>query len=350
MAALTAGLLAGVDPGEAAAGNLCRCTGYAGIRRACARLAAELPPRPLTLADAARRGLLRDTVAAAGARLALLRPDGVPDGSAPRILVAGETDATLRHPHAATPPGGLRVHRLPAVRGISAVGGSLRSGAGVTVAELRSDPLVSAAWPALAPLLDRFGSPAVRNLATVGGNLVNASPVGDLGVLLLAMGAELTIDGPAGPRTLPLEQFYRGYKDVDLAVDELLVAVTVPGAAPTRTLHAEKVGRREHDDIASVSTAMVVDGGAPGRFGAVRLSAGGVAPVPLLLRGASEALSGREISVPVVRGALALLAGETTPITDVRGSAAYKARLLRHLVVAHAATLEPRLDVWGCLG
>ena len=347
--ALTGALLSGEDPAIAASGNLCRCTGYAGIRRACDRLASDFSSEPRSLAAAAHLGLVSEAVADAGAALRPLRPDD--DGSPPadRVLLGGETDFSVQHPHASEHRGVLRVHRIPALRGIAGAVDTIHIGAAVTVAELRADPMVAQAWPQLVPALERFGSPAIRHVATVGGNLVNASPVGDLGVILLALDAGLILDGPNGPRTIPLDQFFRGYKDVDLSPGEILTSIVISRNTQRAVLHAEKVSRRRHDDIASVCSAMVVTGGEPGRFGRVRVSAGGVAPVPLLLRGVAGALSGNPISVPVLRDALAVLRSEIAPIDDVRGSASYKARLLGHLIVAHAVSLNPDLDVWGCL-
>lgn len=348
--ALTAAMLNGVPPLAAAAGNLCRCTGYAGIRRACAELTALVPQQPLTLAEASEAGLVRGDTAAAATALRPLPLESA-DARVAHALLAGDTDHAVRQAHEKTAHAPwLRLHRMPSLRALSARAGVITIGAAVTVAELQASAVIARAWPALPAFLDRFGSPAVRQLATVGGNLANASPVADLAVLLLAMDAELAIDGPDGRRDLPLADFFHGYRRTDLAEDELLVSITIPGNADaSRRLHAEKVAKRTYDDIASVASAMVVTGGDAEHFGVVRLSAGGVAPVPLLLPGVAAGLSGRPVTAPVVRNALDGLGQAIAPIDDVRGSAAYKAGLLRHLVAAQVAALYPGFDVWGCL-
>lgn len=340
--ALTAGLLAGVPAREAAAGTLCRCTGYAGVRRACDRLDARFPAVPRTLAEAAALGLVPDAVARAGAALRPLVPDPVrPDAAA----VGGHTDAALAPPSPGPAAPDRRLTRDPALRGVTADADTLTLGAATTVADLRAHPAVARAWPALAAFLDRFASPGVRGLATVGGNLAHASPVADLAVVLLALGAGLTLEGPEGRRDLPLDAFFLAYRRTALRPGEVVAAVRIPanpdGAA---RLHAEKVARRSHDDIASVTSALVVTGGDDRTLGDVALSAGGVAPVPTLLDRTAAALTGCPLEPAAVRDALAGLAGEIAPIDDVRGSAAYKARLLRHVVLAHLAALYPGFD------
>ena len=218
--------------------------------------------------------------------------------------------------------------------------------------------------PPFAEYLPCVASGPVRHRATVGGNLVNASPIGDFTIMLLALDAVLGIrgqpeappaGGPASPsgtargpagaalRELPLREFYRGYKKLDLAEGEVVewVAFAEPGDAG---FHFEKVGRRRHLDIASVNAAVFLrlDGG---RIREARLAAGGVAPVPLLLARASEALRGCQIgpeALPLgLRRALGLAQEAIAPISDVRGSAPYKRRLLKHLLVAAFLRLLP---------
>ena len=345
--ALTAGLLAGVSALDAAAGTLCRCTGYGGVRRACERLDAQFAPAPRTLAEAAALGIVPDAVARAGATLRPLRPDPPRPGA---VAVGGHTDEALAHPAGPAASTPRRLRRSPDLRGVTRDGDALVIGAATTVAEVQASQLVARAWPALPGFLDRFGSPAIRGLATVGGNLAHASPVADLAVVLLALDAQLTLEGPDGRRELPLSEFFLAYRRTALRPDELIVTVRVPanddGAG---RLHAEKVSRRIHDDIASVNSTMVVTGGDERTLGRVVLSAGGVAPVPALLARTAAALSGCPLDPAPVRAALGHLAGEVAPIDDVRGSASYKARLLRHVVLAHLAALHPGFDPWAVL-
>ncbi len=318
--ALTGALLNHVAPIGAASGNLCRCTGYGGLRRAADLVAARFPDGLGT--DA----LPADVVSAATALKPRQRPAG------------GHTDAALR-PRDRTVPVSRAADPGPALRTVTACGDQIMIGARVTVAELISDPLLREAWPSLAQHLGLFGSPAVREAATVGGNLANASPAADLAVVLLALGADLALDGPTGRRSLPLDRFHLAYRRTALRPGEVIVEVSIPRNPDGRArLHAEKVSRRRHDDVASVCSAMVVDDGG------VTLAAGGVAPVPLLLPMTARALGAWPPDADDVRISLAAVPGEIRPIDDLRGSASYKTRLLQHQVLAHVAALNSGFD------
>ena len=324
--ALAWALLSGTDPRRAASGNLCRCTGYGGIRRACDALAGAAGPLPIS-------EILPEPVLRVALALPPVEPE-VLDHSHPR-WAAGATDEIPEHQHAV--PGHRRptlLRRVPELCTVEARVGVLVLGSAVTVAELQASALLAARWPDLVAHLEHFGSPAVRTAATVGGNLVHASPTADLAVPLLAMGATVVLTGPSGERAVPIERFFVSYRHVDLRRREVVTAVLVPDPPPGSALHVERVAKREHDDIASVSLAARVGLDPSGRLTDVRLAAGGVAPIPLLLVRTAEVLRGSRPEPATVRHALAVLADEIAPIDDVRGSAAYKSALLGHLLVA----------------
>jgi xanthine dehydrogenase small subunit len=351
--ALTGYFLGNPDPDpesalDAVAGNLCRCTGYASIRRAIARLLQQ--HRALAAGPPLERcvnwGIVQPWLREAPARLAGLA-GGVAGGrGAPRqagrragapVLVAGGTDLFVQRPE--------ELQDAPLVFLSERELGRtwVRDGRRYLGAMMPMEDLCGV--PPFGEYLFCVASGPVRQRATVGGNLVNASPIGDFTIMLLALGAVLGIRAAASPalRELPLRDFYRGYKKLDLAEGEVLewVAFDEPGDAG---FHFEKVGRRQHLDIAGVNTAVFLrlEGR---RIREARLAAGGVAPVPLLLARASESLRGREASPGAVRPALAealsLAQEEIAPISDVRGSAQYKRRLLKHLLLASFLRLQP---------
>jgi xanthine dehydrogenase small subunit len=364
---------------EAVGGNLCRCTGYASVHRAIARLLEQhqaLPAAP-PLERCVHWGIVRPWMREAPARLAALtgkapggavRPAagaasaarGAAAAEAPGaagqgvpVLVAGGTDLFVQRPE--------ELQDAPLVfLSESGLGRTwVRDGRRYLGAMMPMEDLCS--MPPFGEYLPCVASGPVRQRATVGGNLVNASPIGDFTIMLLALDAVLGIrtaprqgaaprrrhaaGKPGGPplRELPLRDFYRGYKKLDLAEGEVLewVAFDEPGDAG---FHFEKVGRRQHLDIASVNTAVFLR--LQGRrIREARLAAGGVAPVPLLLARASESLLGREAGPgavgPALADALALAQEEISPISDVRGSAPYRRRLLKHLLLASFLRLLP---------
>ena len=346
--ALTGALLNGDEAHAAAAGNLCRCTGYAGIRRAIAVLAERFPAGRLTLPQAVAAGLLPAAVAAAASQLPEAAEEAVhfPEREA---VIAGDTDWSVQHPHRVGGQALLQLQHLPALRRIVVTDTGVTLGAAVTIQEFQQHPSIAADWPQLPAFLNYFASPAVRASATLGGNLVNASPVADMAVILLALAAELTLNGPNGQRQVPLAEFYLGFHRTGLQPHELVTAIHLPRSAGGWRLHAEKLSRRAHDDIATVNSALRLGLGAPGHFGAVRLSAGGIGPVPVLLPQTAEFLSGQPSTAATVRQAVRIVGGEVAPHSGPRGSSAYKRRLLQHLLVAHLTALCPEIPFAECL-
>jgi xanthine dehydrogenase small subunit len=185
-----------------------------------------------------------------------------------------------------------------------------------------------------------IASEPVRNMATIAGNIVNASPIGDMSVMMLALNADVTIEGPGKSRTLPLRKLFLGYKKLDLAVEEFIRNISFEYHPVPPLFSFEKVSRRTHLDIASVNSAIQlrVTGDT---ISECHLSAGGVSPVPLYLEKTCLFLTGRPVSADVVLQANAIMQEEIAPISDARGSAEYKRLLLRQLLLAHFLKLFP---------
>ncbi len=343
-----AGALRAVD------GNLCRCTGYAAIRRAAARLVqqfAQLPFEPIerlrALVDAKvlPRSVLEfveesDGVAATGA-------------IAGASIVGGGTDFYVRNPEpdeGFTPFITRMVPEYSRIQ-VQSEGGQawLDIGAAVSVRDFFASPEVRRAVPGIERFETAFASTLIRNLATVGGNIVNASPVADITSMLLALHARLAIgtQGGALMRFVQLENFFLGYKRLDLQPGEVLASIRVPIArrGESRLFSFEKASKRKNLDIAAVNTAIsfsLVEG----RFADVGVSLGGVAPVPTLCRPAIDALEGQRCD-PSNASQLAALARTAAqaardavhPIGDVRGSEEYRRRMVHQLMLAHFVRL-----------
>lgn len=305
---------------DALAGNICRCTGYLAIRRAVEQVLASLGAMPAhRLPRLVAQGWIPPYFLDAPVRVPAASPgrDGVP--------VAGGTDLFVQRPESLVAAELNLLSRREELRGVTVRDGRCRIGAATPLADLEDAPPV----PELAGVFRLIASRPIRHRATIGGNLVNASPIGDLSVLLLALNASAVLPG----REVPLRDFFAGYKKLNKRSDELVLAVSFPVPEPGSVFSFEKVSRREHLDIASVNSAMLaaVQGG---RVSSACLSAGGVAPIPLYLPQASAALVAGG-----ARAALEAAMTEIAPISDVRGSADYKRRLLRRLLTAHFGKL-----------
>lgn len=338
---------------KAVDGNLCRCTGYGSIRRAAARLAGEFSglPEPGTerLKILVRRHVLPPSVLAF---IDLTGTDNEKEADPPAgesaVFLGGGTDYFVRNPE---PDSNFSPVLLASragmvgVREIEVMGRKwLGIGAAAKVSDFFASPLLEAAVPGLKTFETGFASTLVRNLATVGGNLVNASPVADITAMLLALGAKLEIRSirDDAARYIDLDEFYLDYKKTALNPGEYLALVLIPGLSGGAPYFSfEKISKRENLDIAAVNTAMAFRLEA-GICRDVRISAGGIAPIPRLLPRASALVEGKNIGAMDTRerAVLARLtaetaASETAPIDDVRGTAGYRTRMLSRLVTAH---------------
>jgi len=320
------------DP-HALSGNLCRCTGYRPIRDAALALAPAAD-------DAFRRRLarpapqLRQVEVNGGGRFS--RPAKLDDCLAvlaadPQArLLAGGTDLAVesnllgrRFSHL------VSLEAIPEIRTFRDGEDSVEIGAGLTLDEIetcwQSAPAVFHEW------LELFASPLIRNRATLGGNLATASPIGDAAPLLLALDARVRIAAANGMRTVPLDRFFLGYRRTALGTGEILVSITIPKPVP-RNIGFFKAAKRKADDISTVAAAFAIslDGG--GRVRTARLAYGGVAPTPVRAAEAEAALLGQAWNLAGVRQAQAKLRATLAPISDHRGSAAYRLALAQSLL------------------
>jgi xanthine dehydrogenase small subunit len=342
------------DLGEAliaVAGNLCRCTGYASIRRAIGGLleqvAASVDIREARIPALVREGVLpayfldvRGCLGEEGAEA----PSMTPSPSQP--VVAGGTDLYVQRPDELSPTEPFLVRRVVPSR-IWTDDGSVYLSSTTTAEELKQSQLMADVIADIGEYMDLVCSLPIRHQATVAGNIVNASPIGDMTIIFLALDAELGIAGAAGSRSVALAEFYSGYKQYDLAPGELIEWIRFPILHRDGHFNFEKVCKRRYLDIASVNSAACIhtEGG---HIIEAHLSAGGVAPTPLKLAATEELLSGRSVSAETARAAAAAAEDEISPISDVRGSTSYKRLLLRQLILAHFHVLfgiEDGLDL-----
>ena len=315
-------------------GHLCRCTGYRSLKATLSDLAAT----PTGVAALVRAGELPEWFSSIPSRLkALQSANGrlsVGDGA---LVVAGGTDLYVQKGDAvAADPDVVVLGNRPDLRGISETESHLVIGPSTTFEEMAESDAVRGVVPRIREYMDDIASLQIRNRATVGGNLVNASPIGDVTILLLALDTTLVLGG----RRVPLKEFYLGYKKLDLKPGELVTSIHVRKPPEGTGVSWEKVSKRRALDIASVNSALTVRA-AGATIEEATLTVGGVAPVPLRCTRTSEWLRGQPVTTDTVLQAAEEMQEEIAPISDVRGTAAYKRLLARQLLWAHFVNLFP---------
>lgn len=211
-----------------------------------------------------------------------------------------------------------------------------------TVSDLVNSEIIKNIFPDIKNYFNLFGSLPIRNRATVAGNIVNASPIGDITCFLLALNATVHLSNESLNRTVPLKDFFKGYKSLDKAPDELIESVSFEITSEKFLFNFEKVSRRTYLDIASVNSSIYLEI-LNGEIKEIHLSAGGVAPIPLYLKKTGNFLLNKKPEVDIIIDGAAILNEEISPISDARGSAEYKRLLLRQLFYAHFLKLFPEI-------
>jgi xanthine dehydrogenase small subunit len=328
-------------------GNICRCTGHSPIKRSIKRvnefLSTQVNDGGSPLEQLVGQKILPAYFLTIAQRLGGILPHeaaGVTGKDIAVSIVSGGTDLYVQKAFTMHSEPTLRLSTLPGNGGIVDTGTHLNIPGTTTVEDFRRSPIVARYFPSLAGDLLLFGSTPIRGRATIAGNLANASPIGDMTCLLMAMDATLTLRDGDDVRTLPLRKLYTGYKQLDKKRTELITSIALPTPTADSHLSYEKVSRRQHLDIASVNSTMMFELRG-GRMANVGISAGGVGPVMMHLTHTSEYFNGKVMDGACFAEAAAIASREISPISDARGSAAYKRLLLRQLLAAHVMKYFP---------
>ena len=218
-------------------------------------------------------------------------------------------------------------------------GGSLVIGAGTTFTEIVKSDLVNQQAPVLARAVKLAGSSAIRNAATLGGNLANASPAADGAVALLALGTTLKLVSKAGERLVDCADYFIGSGQTVLRPDELLQEVIIPAQPAGVKMGYRKLGQRKAEICAVASVAIVIEA-MNGSYGKATIAMGSVAPKPILIKAAAQLAGQKRGDAALIQSVAEGAAAETQPIDDIHASAWYRRK-------ASAAIVKQTLEWLG---
>jgi len=325
---------------DAISGNICRCTGYKAIEKAAHQVVEKLEqveknsfnwlienefipeyfkdiPKRLKELEAKDRNQPKGKYVSGGTDLYVQQADHLADNS---VHLIAEKDY---------------------LKGIEIGNGICTIGTNSTVSDLWNHSEFNTYFPNLKKHLKLVSSEQIRNMASLGGNFVNASPIGDMTIFFLALNSDIVITTEDGKdRNLPLKDFYQAYKTFDLKDRELLKEIRFKLPLKNTYFNFEKVCKRTHLDIASVNSAASISVD-DNMISEAHIAIGGVAAIPKYLHETSAFLRGKSLTSETILEASEILQNEISPISDVRGSSDYKRLLGRQLFFAHFTELFP---------
>ena len=255
-------------------------------------------------------------------------------------LVSGATDVGVQYNHGRLKPEGvIYLGQVEEFNQFAIEDNTLTVGAAVRWSELETQ--TSKRLPEFHKVIERFGSPQVRRAGTLIGNLANASPIADSIPWLYVTEATLQLASQRGTRTVPILDFYQGYKQLDLADDEIIASAQIPLPTDSTRLKLYKIAKRRDMDI-SILTAAFWIGLDGNQITDARIAFGGVGPTVLRVPRSEELLVGKQFTLEVMTEAAAIARNEVTPISDVRGDAGYRYQLVENLFAKCFHDINPQ--------
>ncbi len=327
---------------DALTGNLCRCTGYKPIVEAAAKSCVHQGIDSISSLEPEVAQLLRSIAHSSAIikteKQTYFQPKTLPEALTLKhrhpdaLVVCGATDVALR----VTKKHELleKILDLSAVEELNVVhedDSTLRIGSGVVLSDVRST--IEKDFPALADTLDVFGSLQIRNLATLGGNLGSASPIGDTLSALIPYNAVVVLQSVSGKREVELDKFVTGYRQTVRAPEELIVEVILPKPKANAIIKWYKVSKRKDLDISTVSAGFRIELDGLDRINRATLAYGGMAERTKRSSTAENFLQGKQWTRETVEEAMQLIDKDFIPISDARGGAEFRRVAARNLLL-----------------
>ncbi len=247
-------------------------------------------------------------------------------------ILAGGTDLLVAMKQRVVEPKVIvNIKRIKELRFIEDRGDHLAIGATTTLREIEKNPIVKEKFPALLEAVKAMAGTQIRNMATIGGNLCNASPAADTAPPLIVYEAKVKIVGPRGERIVPVEKFFKWVKQTVMEPDELLTEIMIPYHPPNTGSAFIKIARVAMD-LAKVNVAVALRVDDNNIIEWVRVALGSVAPTPVRAPSVEKALEGKEFKLETVEEASKLVVNDISPITDIRSTAEYRREVSKVIV------------------
>lgn len=331
-------------------GNLCRCTGYTPIVQAGHEASKNPSPKlnelfPTAPMASALKDRGQDEIKIEHANQTIYSPTTIeqatgflsenPDAK----IVAGATDVGVQFNKGYCQSNAwLDLNRVTDLKSLSMTDNAIVAGSCSTWAGI--ERLIETRLPQFFEVLSWFGSPQIRNVGTIGGNIINASPIADSLPLMFVTDTELQLTGKNGTREVNINDFYQGYKKFDLQPGELLTQVRIPLPSDDEVLKLYKISRRRDMDISTFTGAikMTLSGDT---IESASIAYGAVGPVVLRLPRTEAFLVDRNLDLETMQLAGDIAVKEITPITDVRGGDEYRFQLARNVLLKFLHEVRP---------
>ncbi len=323
---------------NAVAGNVCRCTGYVSIKRALNDIVEEMNVQNnsdniiLELID---KKYIPEYFSTIEKRLKKLEKVELKESNK-NLIVGGGTDLYVQREDDLKNENPIFISD-DSINKIWKEGNAVFIAGSTTFEEFGNSKFIKQIIPDIEEANKLIASLPIRNSATVAGNIVNASPIADITIILLTLNAAIHLNND---RLIPLREFFLGYKTLAKSEIEIIEKIEIQVPEGKTLFNFEKVSKRTHLDIASVNSAFMISI-EDNKIVSCGLSIGGVAPIPLFLKETSAYLEGKYPDTETLKEAIKIIDKEVSPISDVRGSAEYKRLLAKQMFKSHFMKLFP---------